>query len=97
MVYKLSDSSKHATGTQVSWTDVWKQDSLGKKTSQGLSSITKEMSQTDASWGRTAADPELLGKYTTPAVTNVPIMQMLLWHTAPLSKQFLSAVNVYKP
>lgn len=92
-----SVTSKHATSTQISWTDVWKEDSLGIKARQGHRSITRGMSWADATRGCTVADPELSGLHVTLTLTKAPMMQMLLYHTKPPPKQFLSAVNVYKP
>lgn len=86
MFYELSDSSKQENSTQVCWTDVWKQDSMGIKASQEHSRMTRGMSWTDASWDSTAAEPGLLGIHVAPALTQAPTMQMLLCHTRPLLK-----------
>lgn len=95
--YELSDSSKQEeNSTQVSWMDVWKQDSLGIKASQEHSRITRGMSWTDASWGCTAAEPGLLGINIASAVTQTPARQMLLCHTKPILKAVFTCYKCIK-
>lgn len=78
-------------GSKIRWTQM-----IVKDTAASQEGWDEQM-QVEVTWSSVEADPQLLEIHITLAVTKLLLHTYCCAMPGPISKQFLSAVNVYKP